>query len=50
MGETEKTGIYQSKTRILKQSMEKQVTGIFYGGKLNGRGIGEGRLLIADPF
>lgn len=30
-GETEKTGIYQNQTRILKQQMERHTTGIFCG-------------------
>ena len=36
VGETEKTGIYQNPTRILKQPMERQATGIFYRGELDG--------------
>lgn len=37
-GKTEKTGIYQNQTRILNQPMERQATGIFYGGELDGGG------------
>lgn len=43
----EKTGIYQNKTRILKQPMERQAMGIFYGGEPDSGGAGGAKPVTA---